>query len=327
MKLLVVSENQDFIEQLKRIGEYEIVVAVEPSAMPPKQYDADVALFDIHMDYGLFTVLKQENYFVIVVSDIEQQARISGFLLSGAFEYLLLPLQDDLFQMRLNHLLKIKEMDERLDQYMGFAANELKSPLSAVIGYSKFLIDSIVSLNPLNEDMKHQIYNLIYHNGNRILNTIDKLRLVVAIEANRVLIAPPTPISVHQLIEEVLENFGEKRQRITVEIPSTLPNVSCDHIRIHQALEELLDNALKYSPQESTIRVFAEQTQSYPFVMIGIRDNGSGIPANQYQFVIKESGMGLCIARKLVELHGGQLWFESEEGKGSTFYFTVPIAE
>ena len=127
-----------------------------------------------------------------------------------------------------------------------------------------------------------------------------------------------------------------KRQTLEADIPSSLPSVAIDAHRTGQVVSNLISNAIKFTPQEGTIRVLARLRDHQ--VVVSVEDTGPGIPKEQLSKVFdrfwrtpgtkqKGSGLGLSIAKGIVEAHGGTIWAESQLGKGSSFLFTVPLAK
>ena len=127
-----------------------------------------------------------------------------------------------------------------------------------------------------------------------------------------------------------------KRQTLEVDLPSNLPHVAVDAHRIGQVISNLVSNAIKFTPQEGTIRVSARQRDHK--IVVSVADTGPGIPQEHLSKIFdrfwrtpgttqKGSGLGLSIAKGIVEAHGGTIWAESQLGKGSSFFFTLPLAD
>ena len=127
-----------------------------------------------------------------------------------------------------------------------------------------------------------------------------------------------------------------KRQTLEADIPSSLPSVAIDAHRIGQVVSNLISNAIKFTPLEGTIRVLARLRDHQ--VVVSVEDTGPGIPQEHLSKIFDRfwrtpgtkqngSGLGLAIAKGIVEAHGGTIWAESQLGKGSSFLFTVPLAE
>ena len=143
-----------------------------------------------------------------------------------------------------------------------------------------------------------------------------------------------------KLVRKAAKRLSEQAQRaglsLETECPDNLPNIYADSSRLGQVLSNLLHNAIKFTPEGGQIVLKA--TQYEDVVEFSVQDNGIGIPADDVSRIFERfykadharaeegTGLGLAIARHLVEAHGGRIWVESIEGRGSTFYFTVPIA-
>jgi signal transduction histidine kinase len=137
-----------------------------------------------------------------------------------------------------------------------------------------------------------------------------------------------------QVTEDVRALAEAKRQRLEVDIAPSLPAVSCDAARMEQVLSNLLGNAIKFTPEGGVVRVVAKE--STDGVLISISDTGPGIPAEQLERVFDRywqahetkrlgNGLGLSIAKGIVEAHGARIWAESQPGKGSCFSLTIPL--
>jgi signal transduction histidine kinase len=148
--------------------------------------------------------------------------------------------------------------------------------------------------------------------------------------------APEEPSAlVGDALDELHERAAEKSLRLDQHVPSGLPQVRCDHERILQVISNLVGNAIKFTPAGGEIEVRAEALADE--VLFAVRDTGPGIAEEQRAWIFNRyyqpkqtphhgSGLGLYIAKGLVELHGGRIWVESKIGEGSTFYFTLPVA-
>jgi signal transduction histidine kinase len=160
------------------------------------------------------------------------------------------------------------------------------------------------------------------------------------VQANR-LFLHVEPISVEAAVEEVVRVVRRRSpgHRFVLDIPEELPMVDADELRLERILYNLLENAVKYSPKQSEIRIFTKPEKER--LVIGVSDQGAGISKHDqgrlfspFQRLedsdlggVKGIGLGLLVCRRLVEAHGGQIWVESEPGKGTTFFFTLPLAK
>ncbi len=154
------------------------------------------------------------------------------------------------------------------------------------------------------------------------------------------LVIEPQPIRLPRLAREIAEEMQRHtdRHRLVVDFPPDFPIVDADPLRIKQVIRNILDNALKYSPQGGLVVIRGEVRPSD--VVVSISDQGVGIspedliPLFEKYFRVKSptgyhvpgTGLGLPVARGIVEAHGGRIWAESKVGQGTTLYFSVPRA-
>jgi signal transduction histidine kinase len=160
------------------------------------------------------------------------------------------------------------------------------------------------------------------------------------------------PVGLEDVVDEVIRStkrqIEEKKQTIELVLPEKLPRVWADHTRVAQVLTNLVSNAHKYTPEGGQVVVGAEATNNQwdpggakRVVHLWVRDNGIGINIEDQAKIFQRffrsedskarespgTGLGLNITKSLVEMQGGRIWFESEFRKGTTFHFTIPVAE
>jgi signal transduction histidine kinase len=242
----------------------------------------------------------------------------------------------------------VQSANEAKSEFVSAAAHELKNPLTSIKGYSDLLVSG--SVGPISEGQA-EFLRTIRANAERMRTLVSDLQDISRIEANQ-LHVQVSEESLSELIHEVVTSFesqiADKQQSIEVQIADNLPHIRCDNTRMVQILTNLVSNAHKYSPENGQIVITAcemansgRSERDQPAVQISITDNGYGISVQDQERIfeqffrsedshIREStgtGLGLSITRKLVELQGGKLWFESEIGTGTTFHFTIPITE
>ncbi len=214
-------------------------------------------------------------------------------------------------------------------------AHELRTPLAGLAGYLEGLVDGVLEPSPeVLDRMQREVW--------RLQRLVEDLQELSRVEAGQVPLRVRT-VSVRELLEPVLARlapqFQEKGIPLAVEIPPELPPVRADPDRIAQVLTNLLGNALQYTPPGGRVVVRAGPANGA--VTISVADTGIGIPQEHLPHVFDRfyrvdrsrsrsgggTGIGLTIARGLVELHGGRIWAESPgPGRGSTFRFTLPAA-
>lgn len=223
-------------------------------------------------------------------------------------------------------------------EFVTIVAHQLRTPLSAVKWVMKMLLDGDVG--ELTAEQK-SLLQKGYQSNERMINLVNDLLNVALIESGRLNYRIGSH-SLEDLLHRVLLDFVAplRQKKITLELdaPDQLPPVRVDHERIATVLHNLLDNAVQYSPANSTIKIMLHP--SGRAVEVAVQDSGIGIPAAQQGKIFNRfyrgdnaikmqtdgSGVGLFVVKSIVEKHGGTVWFESTERQGSTFHFTLPAA-
>lgn len=241
------------------------------------------------------------------------------------------------------------------------AAHELKTPLGVMSGYTDLLLGE--SLGPLNEAQK-TVLGEMQKNATRLQKFIHTFLTFSALESGKIEISRECG-DINECISEVLAHWTvllERRRLVSQFIPDgSLPAFLFDCLKVQHILSNLLENALKFTPVGGCIVVKTEahlwerrspvQNVAFPqerrrkenackfnCVKISVSDNGPGIPPEYHFEIFNEflrvqpekadgMGLGLAIARRLVDAHGGKIWVESEVGSGSTFSFLLPLAQ
>lgn len=251
----------------------------------------------------------------------------------------------------------IKQQVFQRTMILAAAAHELKTPLATIAGYTDFLLGN--HAGPLTEKQKW-VLNEMQQNALRLQLFIQSLLSFSALESGKIEVRKELG-NVNQCISEVLGNWATQcaaRGTSCEFIPDpTLEPIYFDNLKVQHIISNLLDNALKFTPPGShitvsTLRYLWERRtmkQSFSYskdrrntaepnrhncLRIDVSDNGPGIPAEYHQEIFEEFlqlkenphgiGLGLAIARQLTEAHGGKIWVESNEGKGSTFSVLLP---
>lgn len=224
-------------------------------------------------------------------------------------------------------------------EFISVAAHQLRTPLSAIKWVFKLLLDEDVGkITPEQRDIMKKGYD----SNERMIELVTDMLDVARIEEGRFgfefhYINPTT------LIEKVIESYTVKAKEKQIDLAfkkgTVLPAVKADPARIELVLSNFLDNALKYTPIGGKVTVSAEI--SWGYIKISVTDTGIGISqpekvklfskffrgANAVRLQTEGSGLGLFIVKNIVERHGGRIFVETEEGKGSIFSFTIPIEE
>jgi signal transduction histidine kinase len=228
---------------------------------------------------------------------------------------------------------------ESKSQFISMVAHELKIPMTSIRGYADLIRQGTVGEV---SDGQVQFLDTIRSNVDRMADLISDLSDISQLEAGRLKIEPrPLPLvdCVRTPIADLRPQIDEKDHSVQIEIPDGLPMIYADPNRLIQILTNLISNANKYTPFGGQITVRADQIEGQ--MRVSITDTGIGLSeADQEhlfeQFYRSENpdvreqvgwGLGLYVTRRLVEIMGGEIGAESVEGQGSTFWFTIPVAE
>jgi len=233
---------------------------------------------------------------------------------------------------------ELKELDKRKTEFLSIVAHQLRTPLSGI----KWAITMLLrgKLKPPSADQKKLI--LLCEKGNeRMIAIVNQMLRAARIGENGIseinLEATDIVALISDVINESRLTAAEHETAITFTHEGTIPSLMIDREMIRLAVQNLLENAIRYSHSPSTvlINIKVQGTQ----VQCSIADNGIGIPADQQPYIFSRflrarnamaadpngSGLGLFIAKSILEGHGGTIWFTSEENKGTTFYFTLNV--
>jgi signal transduction histidine kinase len=230
----------------------------------------------------------------------------------------------------------LSKLDKTKDQFIALASHELRTPLGVILGYASFLKEDAQG-----EASEHaeQVLTAALHMRNLIEDLVN-LRYLQAGEAD--LIREKVPVkelltAAHQDIKSLAE---AKEQRFALDLSNTHHLVNVDRVKIGMVLENVLNNAVKFTPERGTITLRLEPRPREAWIQV--IDTGIGIPAEELEKIFEQfhqvedhltrryngMGLGLAIARGMVEAHGGRIWAESAgPGQGSTFIIALPLAQ
>ena len=233
----------------------------------------------------------------------------------------------------------LKEVERLKDEFIGIAAHELRAPLAVLKSAASMLcVQTARGHGPQLADWQQETLQDIEQATDRLSNLTEDLLDVTRLQAGK-LALHPCATKIVALVQRVVATLQQTTTRHHLVVHATLEQqeIMVDRERIEQVLVNLVGNAIKYSPQggEITIRIWEETEKT---VGMSVQDEGIGIPVYQQGLVfgrfmradnahtlsIHGTGLGLYLCRELVEQHGGRIWFQSTEGKGSTFFLTLP---
>jgi len=238
----------------------------------------------------------------------------------------------------LHDITELRKLERIRRDFVANVSHEFKTPLTAIQGFAETLLAGAID-DPQN---RIRFVEIILEHSRRLARLTDDLLKLSKMDADK-LELEIRRVSVSVFVESCIETTqrpaAEKDLRISVKLPERLPDIAADRRRLAEVLQNLLDNAMQYTPAGGQIMVSASANGAE--MTFTVSDTGIGIPqADQpriferfYRVDVARSrevggtGLGLSIAKHLVEAHGGRIWVRSEVGQGSQFYFTVPLFE
>ena len=229
---------------------------------------------------------------------------------------------------------RLKELDRMKSEFLSTAAHELRAPLTSILGFSEILLE-----RKLDNERQNKFLKIINQEAQGLADLINDLLDISRIESGRGFKIKKAPLELRKIILENVDLFKSQTDKhdFKVNIPRDLVSIEADEEKIDQVMENLISNAIKFSPQGGKITVSVKQAGGE--VKTGVADKGMGIGKEDLTHIferfyrvddaftrgIRGAGLGLAIAKYIIESHGGKIWAESELGKGSTFSFTLPL--
>jgi signal transduction histidine kinase len=224
---------------------------------------------------------------------------------------------------------------EHKSQFLANMSHELRTPLNAIIGFSEVLQEQM--FGELNERQLAYV-NDVLEAGKHLLSLINDVLDLAKIEAGRMDLEL-SQVAIPDVLRSAVSLYGERASREGVELSLATEleeiTITADERRVRQVVLNLISNAVKFTPHDGRVDISAHVEDGH--VEVAVADTGPGISPDELETIFEEfeqtsagrqaegTGLGLPLSRKLVELHGGRLWAESEPGHGSTFRFTLPV--
>ena len=237
-----------------------------------------------------------------------------------------------LFEVTQQAYEELRQLDDLKTQFINIAAHELRTPLGAMMGYASFVEKRVPP--KLVGSVRFLVASTV-----RMRTMVDAMLTIQRLDAGTAFLRR-TSIDIREVIKKSVADFLPMAEleghTITVNLPENLPRVQADAEKVSLVLSNLLSNAIKFTAEKGCIEVVVQDYLKG--VLVTIQDNGVGIPLADQEQIFERfyqaraqhiaghggMGLGLTIVKQLVELHEGQVWLESEPGKGSTFFFTIP---
>jgi signal transduction histidine kinase len=228
----------------------------------------------------------------------------------------------------------LREVARLKDEFLGQVSHELRTPLTIIHGYSELIVDGMLR----DEEAIRQSADEIHTSSALMLRLVDDLLDTSRLEAGRVELQPVV-LDLGNWLIRLVTGFGQATpsHRIVADVCEPLPTVSADPDRLGQVMNNLLSNAARYSPAGTVIRVSADVVGEG--IEIKVSDQGAGIAADDRERIfekfyrgkhgatlaVRGTGLGLAVARQLIEAHGGGIGVQSTPGRGSTFWVRLPL--
>jgi len=237
----------------------------------------------------------------------------------------------------LHDISREKAIERMRNEFVSLASHQLRTPLSEIKWALKMFLDG--DLGSLTKEQR-EFLEKTYRSNEKMIILIRDLLDVAIIEEGKYL-RKLIPADFRAILKSVLESYKEKieekKLKIELKAEKELPKIKVDEEKIKIVIDNLLGNAIKYSPAGSQIVISLSSNEKE--MRFSVKDSGIGIPKSEQEKIFKKffrasnakemategTGLGLFITKNIVEAHGGKIWFESEEGKGTTFYFALPV--
>jgi len=238
----------------------------------------------------------------------------------------------------------LEKANRAKSDFLATMSHELRTPLTAIIGFSELLLQDF--MGALTEEQKDSIQE-IFNNAENLLSLINRILDFEKIEAGKALLEIEE-FELKQTFDRVKKStrslVTQKNLKLKSKVDAKLPRMMADERKIRQILLNLISNAIKFTPEGGQIQINADYQNGAdhagdPWVEISVKDSGIGIEAEHLNSVFdpfkqvdqsttreyQGTGLGLALTKRFVEIQGGEIWVESEFGKGSKFIFRLPL--
>ena len=230
-----------------------------------------------------------------------------------------------------------REIDKMKTEFVSLASHQLRTPLTSIKWNLEMIMDG--SFGQLNTEQKERL-NSTFKSNEEMINLVNSFLNIGRIETGRLKIKPElTDLAAifRNTLAKLNDQIDQSKLKIIDKIANDLPKLKIDPLLISNVYLNLISNSIKYSPSGSFCEI--KIVNDGNFLISSIKDTGNGIPQNEQKHIFERffkgsnvtrsiegsTGLGLYLAKEIVEVSGGKIWFESTENKGSTFYFSLPL--
>lgn len=232
------------------------------------------------------------------------------------------------------------QISQAKTDFVAKMSHELRTPLNSIIGFSEVLL---TKTSPVDPETEEEFLNYIHISAKHLLSLINSILDLSKVESGKITIEP-SEFDLATLVEDVkttvLPMLATKKQTLKVEVDESISSIYADEPKIRQIFLNLISNAHKFTPRRGKIKIVCRQENCHQ-LHCSVIDDGIGINPQDQQRIFEDfgqvqrgsnsrgqgAGLGLSIAKRLVELHGGNIWVISQAGCGSTFAFSIPITQ
>lgn len=353
-RLLLVDDDEmarDFMTvRLSRRGYNIVTVESGTKALEIlQQQEFDLVLSDMMMPglSGYETLVEIRKSFsmlelpVIMVTSIDQEESIVKSLQAGANDYLVKPLNLEIALARINSQLSLKFLSNLKDEFLTFASHDLKKPLMLMIDIAHMLEKEMMPGKAIEQQNKDDL-NLLIKTGENMDGVIQGFLEIESMRSGQLQLEKKR-IDINDVVGKVVrsnEGYAKQKQvSLIFDLGSDLPKINADELRLSVVLENLVGNAIKFSPQDSKT-VLRTRTADNRLI-IEIIDSGPGLSEEDMKMLFVKharlsnkptghetsSGLGLAICKQLIGLHQGEIGANNNAESGSTFWFSLPLTE
>lgn len=232
-----------------------------------------------------------------------------------------------------------RDLDQIKSEFIATAAHELRTPLTTILGYAELLFND-VTLTGFSAEQRDEYLGYIIDKSEALEKIIDELLDLGRIETGRTIVLDRQTCEMIAMLQQVILHYSQENQhhQFVDSCPVECLDIEIDQAKIQRVFDNLISNAVKYSPRGGTIRI--EGRLVHPWLEISIADEGIGMTPEQAALVfdkfyrvntsdtaVRGLGLGLTISKGIIEAHGGKIWIESEIGQGTRAVFHLPLPE